>query len=89
LVTGIDPGAAGVPENNTPLGGREWPNGFGEIGWGGPAPPRGDQAHHYVITLYALAERVDLPERPTPDDVHRAVDGISIGSGSLVGLFQR
>ena len=89
LVTGIDRGAAGVPENNVPLGGREWPNSFGETGWGGPAPPPGHGTHHYVTTLYALARPVELPAKPTVDDVHRAVDGITLGQGSLVGLYQR
>lgn len=89
LVTGIDPGAAGVPENNTPLGGKDWPNDFGQVGWGGPAPPPGDRPHRYVITVYALSQRVDLPDRPTADDVHRAVEGIVLGRGTLVGLFQR
>jgi Raf kinase inhibitor-like YbhB/YbcL family protein len=89
LVTGIDSGAAGVPENNVPLGGREWPNSFGETGWGGPAPPPGHGIHHYIITVYALARPVELPAKPTVDDVHRAVEGITLGQGSLVGLYQR
>ncbi|WP_026877199.1 YbhB/YbcL family Raf kinase inhibitor-like protein [Jiangella gansuensis] len=89
LVTGIDPHAAGVPENQTPAGGREWPNDFGEVGWGGPAPPPGDPAHRYFFRLYVLSEPADLPDEPTVEDVYRAADSAALGRGTLVGLFQR
>ena len=29
-------------------------NDFGDIGYGGPCPPKGDRPHRYVFTLYAL-----------------------------------
>ncbi|HEY2672918.1 MAG TPA: YbhB/YbcL family Raf kinase inhibitor-like protein [Rugosimonospora sp.] len=89
LVTGIDPGSLGVDEGQTPPGGREWPNGFGEPGWGGPQPPAGDPAHRYVFHLYALGQPIRLPEEPSAYDVHRHVDEVAVASGSTVGLFQR
>lgn len=89
LVTGIDPHSGGVPEHRTPADGREWRNGFGETGWGGPAPPPGDQAHRYFFRLYALSQPVELPDDPTVEDVYRAADAAMIERGTLVGLFQR
>lgn len=89
LVTGVDAHSAGVPERQTPAGGREWRNGFGEVGWGGPAPPPGDQPHRYIFRLYALSESVDLPDDPGVDDVYRAADAAMLERGTLVGLFQR
>lgn len=89
LVTGIDPHAAGVPEHQSPAGGREWRNSFGEVGWGGPAPPPGDQAHRYYFRLYALSEPPDLVEDPSVEDIYRAADAAMIERGTLVGLFQR
>jgi Raf kinase inhibitor-like YbhB/YbcL family protein len=89
LVTGIDPTASGVGEGQTPPGGRQWANGFGETGWGGPQPPVGDNAHRYFFRLYALDRPVRLPAAPTVDDVHRAVDDAALASGILVGLYQR
>ena len=89
LVTGIDPSAGGVGEGQTPAGGRDWPNGFGETGWGGPQPPPGDRPHRYFFRLYALSQPPQLPEQPTADDVHQAVDEAALASGAIVGLYQR
>ncbi|TDC48872.1 YbhB/YbcL family Raf kinase inhibitor-like protein [Jiangella ureilytica] len=89
LVTGIDPHSAGVPEHGRPTGGREWRNGFGEEGWGGPAPPPGERPHRYVFRLYALARAPELPADPSVDDVYRAADGAMLARGTLVGLYQR
>lgn len=88
LVTGIDPTSAGVAEGATPSGGREWPNGFGETGWGGPQPPPGKQ-HRYFFWLYALPNPVALGARSRPDSIHVAVDDTALASGTLVGLYQR
>ncbi|GIH20480.1 YbhB/YbcL family Raf kinase inhibitor-like protein [Rugosimonospora africana] len=89
LVTGIDPGSAGVSEGQPPPGGREWPNGFGDAGWAGPQPPAGDPAHRYVFHLYALGQPIQLPDAPTAYDVHQHVDNAAVASGSTVGMFQR
>ncbi len=89
LVTGIDPASTGIGEGQTPPGGQEWPNGFGEKGWGGPQPPVGDDAHRYFFRLYALGQPVRLPAEPGIDDAHRAVDNTASASGTTVGLYQR
>ncbi|MGH3656571.1 MAG: YbhB/YbcL family Raf kinase inhibitor-like protein [Micromonosporaceae bacterium] len=89
LVTGIDPTTGGVAEGRTPQGGREWPNDFGETGYGGPQPPRGDPPHRYFFRLYALPEPPRLGPRPSAEDLHAAVDGTALASGNTVGLYQR
>ncbi|GAA5196092.1 YbhB/YbcL family Raf kinase inhibitor-like protein [Rugosimonospora acidiphila] len=89
LVTGIDPASNGVSEGQIPRGGQEWPNGFGEPGWGGPQPPPGDPAHRFVFHLYALGQPIQLPDQPSAYDVHRHVDEAAVASGTTVGLFQR
>ncbi len=89
LVTGIDPTASGVPEGNQPPGGLEWHNDFGEIGYSGPQPPPGDEPHRYFFRLYAVREPLKLPRHPNADDVHRALEGRELASGTLVGRFGR
>jgi Raf kinase inhibitor-like YbhB/YbcL family protein len=89
LVTGIDPGLNGVAEGQIPPGGQEWRNSFGERGWGGPQPPKGDDAHRYFFRMYALSRPARLPAEPTVDDVHRAVDNAALASGTTVGLYKR
>jgi len=89
LVTGIDPAATGTDEGQTPRGGREWVNGFGEKGWGGPQPPVGDRPHRYFFRLYALSRPAHLPAEPSADDVHHAVDAAALASGTTVALYQR
>lgn len=86
LVTGIDPTANAVGEGDVPPGGQEWPNGFGEIGYGGPQPPVGDPPHRYFFRLYALAGPPHLPVHPDVPDVRQAVRG-ELASGTLVGTF--
>ncbi|MBE8472267.1 YbhB/YbcL family Raf kinase inhibitor-like protein [Streptomyces justiciae] len=89
VVVGIDPHSDGVEAGKPPPGGTELVNGFGEREWGGPHPPPGDDAHHYFIRLYALAEPCVLPDAPSADQVHRAVDERQLASGTLVALYQR
>jgi Raf kinase inhibitor-like YbhB/YbcL family protein len=66
LVYGIDPTVPGlpgaVPEGWTgyaPLEVREGENDFGNVGYGAPCPPGGEE-HRYVFRLLALREPVDL-----------------------------
>ncbi|MBD0840644.1 MULTISPECIES: YbhB/YbcL family Raf kinase inhibitor-like protein [unclassified Streptomyces] len=89
IVVGIDPHSEGVAAGHCPPGGTELVNGFGERGWGGPHPPPGDDAHHYFFRLYALDEPCVLPEAPSSEQVHRAVEGHELADATLVGLYQR
>ncbi|MET7749767.1 YbhB/YbcL family Raf kinase inhibitor-like protein [Micromonospora sp. NPDC005367] len=89
LVTGIRPASAGLPEGAVPKGAREWPNSFGEVGWAGPQPPRGDDPHRYFFRLYALNSPLELPDAPQATDVHEAVAGHEFASGTMVGTYFR
>nr|WP_237550689.1 hypothetical protein [Streptomyces sp. SID8354] len=57
LVTGIDPRSPGTAEGEPPPGGREWPNGFGRLGWGGPMPPSGHGADRHFFRLWPCRNR--------------------------------
>src|SRR5437868_418311 len=50
----------GVPAEPTLAdGAAQGTNGFGKLGYGGPAPPPG-KPHRYFFKLYALNTRLDL-----------------------------
>ncbi|MEU6526230.1 YbhB/YbcL family Raf kinase inhibitor-like protein [Streptomyces sp. NPDC046924] len=89
IVVGIDPHSGGVGAGQSPPRGTALVNGYGERGWGGPHPPPGDDAHHYVFRLYALAEPCVLPDAPRAEQVHEVVDRTRIADGTLVGLYRR
>jgi Raf kinase inhibitor-like YbhB/YbcL family protein len=88
LVTGIDPTVTSVDEGTVPSGGREWPNGFGSVGYCGPMPPVGDDPHRYFFRLFAVAEPLSLPVRPSSRDVYGAAK-TELASGVIVGTFAR
>jgi len=58
---------------------------FGEIGYGGPAPP--DKRHTYVFKLYALDSELDLPDKSTKADLEKAMEGHIIEQTQLTGTY--
>ena len=53
----IDPSVIELKENSIPSDCLEGETDFGEIGYGGPAPP--DKEHTYIFKLYALDQKLD------------------------------
>ena len=65
-------------------------NDFGNIGYGGPCPPKGHGAHHYHFKLFALdTERLGLSSNARADAVEDAARKHAIGQGELVGTYER
>ena len=58
---------------------------FGEVGYGGPAPP--DKRHTYVFKLYALDTKLDLPTESSKADVEKAMEGHIIEQATLTGTY--
>jgi Raf kinase inhibitor-like YbhB/YbcL family protein len=69
-------------------GARQGKNDFGNIGYGGPAPPKG-KPHRYVFRLYALDAAVDLPAGATKAQLLGTMKGHVLGEGQLVGTYGR
>ena len=65
--------------------GTEGMTDFGEVGYGGPAPP--DKRHTYVFKLYALDSELDLPDKSTKSDVEKAMEGHIIEQAILEGTY--
>ncbi len=58
-------------------------------GYQPPCPPPGATPHHYIIELYALNTKLDLPAGSSRDELLMAMNGHVIGKATLVGLFGR
>ena len=60
---------------------------FGEVGYGGPAPP--DKRHTYVFKLYALDLEciANVGEASTKADVEKVMEGHIIEQTQLTGTY--
>ena len=66
-------------------GAEEGMTDFGEVGYGGPAPP--DKRHTYIFKLYALDSELDLPDKSTKADVEKAMRGYVLDQATLTGTY--
>jgi Raf kinase inhibitor-like YbhB/YbcL family protein len=82
-------GSSGLAAASIPAGSVEGQNSFGRTGYGGPCPPKGEPAHHYVFSIYALEDSPGTPPGASPDVVREAITGHAIGTGTLTGLYRR
>jgi Raf kinase inhibitor-like YbhB/YbcL family protein len=65
-------------------------NDFGHDGYGAPCPPKGDDPHTYVFTIYALARAVDAKQGAAPDAVNQAIAAADpLASGELRTTYGR
>jgi Raf kinase inhibitor-like YbhB/YbcL family protein len=86
-VTSIEEGAS---RKKMPHGSTELKNSFGDIGYGGPQPPKGTGDHPYVVTLYALnVEKLDLGINTSLSAFKKATEGKVIGTTSITGRYGR
>jgi hypothetical protein len=86
-VTFIEEGAS---KKKMPKGSVELKNSWGNIGYGGPQPPKGTGDHSYVVTLYALnIEKLDLGGNTSLSAFKRAIEGKAVDSASIIGKYGR
>ena len=64
---------------------REGKSDFGEIGYGGPAPPNG--RHTYIFKAYALDTILDLKEGYSKQDLEKSMIGHILAEAKLTGTF--
>ena len=58
---------------------------FGEIGYGGPAPP--DKRHTYIFKAYALDVELDLKEGYSKQELEDAMKDHILAEAKLTGTF--
>lgn len=81
----------GVPRDPVVEGlGIQGVSDFGEIGYGGPCPPRGDRPHRYVFALHALdLESLGLGPGARAGEVLERIKGHVVGYAVLTGTYSR
>jgi Raf kinase inhibitor-like YbhB/YbcL family protein len=94
LVVNIPGATISLPEGasgkSMPKGSVELKNSFGDIGYGGPQPPKGSGEHPYVITLYALnVEKLDLTANASWSLFKKVLEGKVLQSANTTGKYER
>ena len=74
-----------IPESCTISDTINGKNDFGELGYGGPAPP--DKRHTYIFKLYALDTKLDSQKGATKAQIEGAMTGHVIEQTTLKGTF--
>ena len=74
-----------IDENSIPENSIEGETDFGEVGYGGPAPP--DKEHTYVFKLYALDKILELSRGSTKKDLENSMQGHIISEAKLTGKY--
>jgi len=73
-----------------PAAAKELMNSFNELGYGGPAPPKGSGRHPYVATVYALnVESLRLGTDTPFSKFQRELEGKVVAEATLTGYFER
>jgi hypothetical protein len=86
-VTALEESASG---RKMPAGAMELKNSFGDIGYGGPQPPKGTGEHPYVITVYALTvNKLDLRMDTSLPEFKKALEGKVMQSAIITGMYGR
>ncbi len=85
VVWNIKPQNSEFEENSIPTYCMEGETDFGEIGYGGPAPP--DKEHTYIFKLYALDQKLDVSKGSSKKEIELAMKNHIILETTLEGRY--
>ena len=86
-VTEITRGASGKA---MPKGSLELKNNYGTLGFGGACPPKGDKAHRYVFTVFALdVDALPVTERRNDAFLGEQIKIHTLAKASITSYYQR
>lgn len=81
----IDPSITQIKENEVPSNSIQGKTDFGEIAYGGPAPP--DKEHTYIFKLFALDEKLPLSSGATKSEIEQEMKNHVIAESKLEGRY--
>jgi Raf kinase inhibitor-like YbhB/YbcL family protein len=79
----------GLDADIPPLGLPQGQNSAGTSKYSAPCPPKGNPAHHYEFTIYALKEPIALKAGAPEDLVLDKIKRAAIARGVLTGTYSR
>lgn len=85
ILWNIPPNTRYISENSIPENSIEGISDFGEIGYGGPAPP--DKEHKYFFKLYALSNKLDNQTGSSKNDIEKSMKSLILDEVELIGKF--
>jgi hypothetical protein len=87
LMWNISPAVNQIAQNSVPEGAVQGQGSSGQNVYGAPCPPGG--THHYIFTVYALRDKLNLPSYSTAENFQAAMQGHIIDQAQLVGVYGR
>ncbi|KQV45903.1 YbhB/YbcL family Raf kinase inhibitor-like protein [Duganella sp. Root336D2] len=72
-----------------PTGSQSMSNDYGAKGFGGACPPQKHGVHRYQFTVYALSQKLELPDNASGALTGYMVKAHSLGSSTIEALYQR
>jgi Raf kinase inhibitor-like YbhB/YbcL family protein len=85
----LDPSLTALQLGTVPAGARQAKNSAGDAKYKGPCPPKGDGAHHYRFTIYALRSAIDAPNGAATNDALSAIRDAATAKGTLTATYER
>jgi Raf kinase inhibitor-like YbhB/YbcL family protein len=89
VIGGLDPAEIAIVEGDVPDGALQALNFFGDVGYGGPCPPPGDEPHLYRVTAYALNQQLERADGDGATEFLDVIATITIASADVTGFYQR
>jgi Raf kinase inhibitor-like YbhB/YbcL family protein len=93
VLYGLPADTAGLPEGvpkteEIESGGVHGKNSWGNLGYGGPCPPKGT-THRYFFKIYAIDKKLNLESGAVKKEVLSAIEGHILAQGELMGKYAR
>jgi Raf kinase inhibitor-like YbhB/YbcL family protein len=89
VIGGLDPSEIAMVEGDVPETAVQALNFFGDVGYGGPCPPVGDEPHLYRLTAYALNQRLELADGVPAAEFLDVIATLMVASVDVTGFYQR
>ena len=89
VIAGLDPAEIALVEGDVPPDAIQALNYFGNVGYDGPCPPPGDEAHLYRLTAYALNTQLEAADGTLANELLDTIATVTIGSADLITTYQR